>query len=285
MKRFIVNIVVICSLAFLFEGLLIGIVWYVKRSASYKLPKEKTILIVGDSSCEVGINPEYFPDAENVASSGTATLFTYVKIRKFVEENPQIDKIIMSCQPYTFIAVTWQSTAFSVMIPTYISLIKKAEIANIWDNKYFYIGLLKTPFQSSGLMSKIICKKIQGGSTSYRDLRIGGFIPVNGSYITEVEKQILSFDQNKIVWLHQLYFDKIIQYLNDKGIELVLLNTPKYLNITGFNQYIEREYPDIRYLDYSACQWDRSFFRDADHLNVLGARKFTILLRNDILHE
>lgn len=283
MKKLIINTVVIFSLALLLEGVLIGVVCHVERSVSYKLPKEKTILVAGDSSCECAINPEYFSSAANVASSGTATFFTYMKICKFVEENPQIDKVIISCQPNTFISKSWVSIAFTIKIPAYISLLGKNEIADVWDNKYFYIGLLKTPFQESDVILKIINKKLLGLDTSYQELNIGRFRALNGSIITEdQQKKTLLFNRNDIIKLHQLYFDKIIRYLNDKEIEIVLLNTPKYVDIVGFDQFMQEEYPNIRYLDYSACQWDKKFYKDVDHLNVLGAKKFAGLLKDTL---
>lgn len=286
MKKLIINTVIIFSLALLLEGLLIGIVCHVERSVSYKLPKEKTILVAGDSSCECAINPEYFSSAVNVASSGTATLFTYMKIRKFVEENPQIDKVVISCQPNTFISKSWLSIAFTIKIPAYISLLEKNEVADVLDNKYFYIGLLKTPFQEFGATLRIIYKKLQGLDTSYQELNIGRFRALNGSIITEnQQKKTLLFDRNDIIRLHQLYFDKIIQYLNDKEVEVILLNTPKYVDIIGFDEFMQEEYPGIRYLNYSACQWDKKFFKDVDHLNVLGAKKFTALLKESLLLE
>ena len=121
----------------------------------------------------------------------------------------------------------------------------------------------------------------------YLNITTSDFIrALNGSIITEnQQKKTLLFDRNDIIRLHQLYFDKIIQYLNDKEVEVILLNTPKYVDIIGFDEFMQEEYPGIRYLNYSACQWDKKFFKDVDHLNVVGAKKFTGLLKESLLLE
>jgi hypothetical protein len=99
---------------------------------------------------------------------------------------------------------------------------------------------------------------------------------------------------------NQKILSDILDYCLARELQPVLISTP----ITGifnaifeertpdfletfyrFSREISEKYPNVPYLDYShdkRFENDISLFRDSDHLNIYGAKKFTLIVIEDI---
>jgi hypothetical protein len=99
---------------------------------------------------------------------------------------------------------------------------------------------------------------------------------------------------------NQKILSDIIDYCLARELQPVLISTP----ITGilnaifeektpdffetfyrFSRELSEKYPNVPYLDYShdkRFENDSSLFRDGDHLNIYGAKKFTLIVIEDI---
>lgn len=87
--------------------------------------------------------------------------------------------------------------------------------------------------------------------------------------------------------------ERLIELAHANGVEPVLITTPKYRDylaaeppeLKDFNRRVTAgliEKYSVRYLDYSACDWDESHYFDADHLSRKGRERLTAMIKADL---
>ena len=66
------------------------------ENENMRLKAGVTTLIVGDSHAETTFDDSIIPNSRNTAFHAEHYLFTYFKLIKLVESNPQVDRVILS---------------------------------------------------------------------------------------------------------------------------------------------------------------------------------------------
>jgi hypothetical protein len=153
---------------------LLAIVYFIISSASFKIDKGRNILIVGDSHTEQAIDDTIFSRSINISDSGTAYLYSYIKLRKFFDVNSHIETVIVSFHGESIKKSRdeWILDDKYILghIPNYISLLRAEEIP-VFPNKFIlYSAIIKTPIKQIRAILKFAIKR----SLSYKDLYIGG---------------------------------------------------------------------------------------------------------------
>ena len=67
---------------------------YMIEKSAYKLPKGKTVLVLGDSHLKSGLNPKVATSCANICIGGEPYFLTHDKL-KFLKERNQLDTVII----------------------------------------------------------------------------------------------------------------------------------------------------------------------------------------------
>ncbi|MEO6151384.1 MAG: hypothetical protein ABIN95_13560, partial [Mucilaginibacter sp.] len=96
LNKFVRQLLLFSGLFLLANAMLIAGVCILSNNISFKLPAQKHVLILGDSHTALGINDKYIPQAINMSSEGEGYLYAYLKLKKFLADNEQLDTVLLS---------------------------------------------------------------------------------------------------------------------------------------------------------------------------------------------
>lgn len=277
MKKFIYNIII---LLFIFIILVLIPVFILKTTSnkSYlKQSKDNTILILGDSRTEAALDDSIVKKSKNFSNSGDHIFFNYIKLKKLVEQNEQINKVVLSFSPGdldspSFYMVTKMKGRFI----TYFDLIDFIDYKDIIV--YNFEGFIRGITGISRLFIK-----------SYE---IGGFIklPIDPKYLdADIRNKTFIYKTHRDK-LAIKYFNIIIDFCKINNIELIVINTPLHKSLS--KRQIERKLDyknfinnysddDFKYLDFEFFKLDDKYFFDTYHLNQKGAEIFSIYFNDN----
>jgi hypothetical protein len=272
--------------------IVVGGAIFISTKASFKLPKDKNILIIGDSYTEWAIDDSIFPRSINVSQGGTAYLYTYCKLKKFLSGNSHIDTVLLSFHylPFTKeVEDKWmfQGEFIASKIPKYFNLMGKDEFLICFNNETFIKSVLQIPI----INVRAILKFLRAGSISYTDLYIGGYHRDDRYKLQEDinrHTKVLKSQQSEILSEHQRdYLLKIVELCKTKQVELILINTPtynaqKYESTDKLNDFYDTYLKGTKYRDYSGYSLPDSCYYDIGHLNYKGAEIFSSHLRDSL---
>jgi len=284
MKKFLIQFALYALLFLVLNVILYGISYYILNKALFKLPESKTVLVIGDSTTECAVNDTIFSASENVSQSGTAYIYSYVKLNRFLEENKHIKLVLLSIHAGTLMADDWVygATSLNEKAPQYVYLFGKDEYCTLGKKSAFYSGMLKMPLTEINTITKSILRNI----ITYKDLRIGKYRKLEGTHLNNQTGNVHSavFEENKLSTPQVVYLKKIIDLCKEKNVEVVLITTPMYGAKPNdrLNRYLNKNFQDITYLDYSAKNFPDEYYFDVDHLNYKGAEIFSKEIMMDI---
>ncbi len=285
MKKFIRNIssVILLLTSVILSMYIVDI--YQTKSVSWKLPESTNVLFMGASHISFGINPEYYPNSINIAKVSERYLYTYLKLKNIINDNPQIDTLYLEFAPND----TWAGT----------------------DNKYFKEGELNEfffkfhPFFTYREFlhffkhAKIFITNLKLYLPSFeqrgRQLSdFGNYIEYNKIYdaenrLTRSAIQSIYFSNNYFTTneINSKYLDLIIDICDNNNIKIIFLYMPvchieDYYDIDAHYTFYNDKYSHIKFLDYSNIQLPDSLRADDQHLNPAGAEVFTRRLFEDM---
>lgn len=96
MKKFIFNGVTFSLASISAITLLVLITGYLARANfDFKIPPERNVLVLGNSHPECAIDDSISNNMFNLAQSGSGYFYDYLKAKKVLKNNPQIDTLIL----------------------------------------------------------------------------------------------------------------------------------------------------------------------------------------------
>jgi len=249
------------------------------------------VLIFGSSRANHGYVPEIFEDSlhysfYNTGRDGNYILYNYAILKAISGRyNPKL--IIMDIRPDDIGYSATEYERLSLLLPYYKT---HPEIRNIID--------YKGPFEKIKVVSAIypynsLILQILIGNLNYNKERVSdnkGYVPI--LKVMEKEKidtfqiSLLTVDENKINALKD-----IISTSKQKNIDLVFVYSPARTFIK--DNFYETILSDLcsengtNYIDMSNHPVfinNHLYFADKDHLNNDGAKVFSTMLVNKILH-
>lgn len=278
----------------LFIICIIAIVHKIKIS-SIKIEKSVNTLILGDSHTQTGIDDSVLKNALNISQPSEHFLYSYNVLRLLIDNNPQINKVILGvsfhsfCRSYDQYIQDDDKTKF--MYPRYYSIL---DIDSVKD-------LGKIPVkQFKGILNRVF-EDIVHSSTIHDYSFIGGFYKSDRSNLSQ---QTISsaiqrhyYTESGSIQKHSTiqvdYLKKIIQLCKTKKIKLILVNTPINKNyLRMIPKEIVQDYhftmgqfdKEVVFLDYHSIDFTDDCYGDGDHLNSIGAQKFTLIM-NEIITQ
>jgi hypothetical protein len=265
---------------------------FIKSKASFKLPQDKNILILGDSHTEFAIDDNILPRSINVSQGATAYLYTYCELKKFLDENSHIDTLLLSFH-YNILTKgaedlwLFKDEFITNKIPKYFTLMGKDEFLIYLNNEAFIKSTLQIPI----INVRAILRFFRVGSISYTDLYIGEKGRLDRNKLQEDinrRNKVSKSQQSEILSEHQRnYLLKIVELCKTKQVELILINTPiydaqKYGSTDKLNNFYDTYLKGTKYWDYSGYPLPDSYYGDIEHLNYKGAEIFSSYLRDSL---
>lgn len=228
-------------------------------------------LILGNSHCMSGVNPLYLTNsAFNFANSSQDLERDYFVLTKYENMYNNLKCVILS---------------FS-----YCTLQDRMDNTDKSRLKYYgiYMGYEKYKY-SVEITSSITYEKIKDylkeGTSQYSPL---------GFRVNKFSKDNLEVSGIKAAKRHTLnnrkdlddnlkYLHKIIQFCEDKQIQLILVTTPTW---HSYYEHLDKNHENVFYFNFlKDDRFNDNDFKDGDHLSEEGAEKFTKILKDSIRHK
>lgn len=285
MKKFTIKIITFCIPALLF--FILTLIFYhiskLKVDSKLKEFSEYEFLLMGDSQIQ-RLNGELMSKrTKNIASSGEHYYFTYNKLLTLVKnKNHKIDKVILGVSLHNFAPV--YNRLFNIDFSEGKSSLKRyIYFIPLFDNSSFissFDGLYRSVF-----------------SSIYSTPDWGGF---KGSTNSNPNKEIInatfnmhfSIKQNeeKFSYSQRTYLYKVDSLCTHNNIDLILVSTPYH---SRYKEKIDTEYFEFfseslrklnhrTHLNFIADKISPDFMSDANHLNKLGAEKYSEIIKKEI---
>lgn len=284
MKLFLKNLVVFSTVLLCYFGFsFIANKFFLSQEKVINKPY--SILINGDSHTGVGINPQKFKSAINIAQGGDNMIMSYWKL-KFLLNESRFDTLIFSFSynniskvqesKFNNSSMTPEIMKRSILIQDFASL----ERLNLDINyKTYYKAYFRQLFLYPNLNQYTF---------------VGEFSPSDYSnLLPSSDYRIKShfYENNKLVDKSKImtnYMDSIIYLCRKKEVFPVIISPPLHKSYSdNVPMVIKKAYAEekdriinknVLFLDFSKESFSNHLFYDCDHLNIKGANKFTDLL-------
>lgn len=256
----------------------------IAKFASFDIPREKTILILGDSETETALNDTLIKHSINLSQGADAMFYSYMKLKKIYENNPQIETVILGFSPDTYCsALFYDVPVMKARFTNYFYILQYKDFKDIL--LYSFEGFAR----GISVLGKYFLKTPHILQTkNIREVIIGGFQPrpidstilaksiIKGEYAMENIPDPLSVK----------YFDKIVRYCNEFKIKLIVINTPVHKVLIEKRAETKKSYLNflnarkdrLTLWDCENFQVPDSLFYDVNHFNYKGANLFSIYL-------
>ena len=269
MKYFIFSISLF--LAILFSA--VSIVWFSVTRADFKIPTEKTKLVLGASGVECALNDSLIHSIFNLSESGDNYLCSFVKLKKIKSENPHINTLILGFSSLSLSSRLdkWYDIDYGDKIGT-LGFVDFRELSSF----YGVFGVIEKLLSPRGFRTALNYL-IKDAVIQYQ---IGGYLFLVRDKLEEslLRRKSGSPSSWKFSTLQIKYLQKIIEYCHTNGIQVILFNAPVYINSESSRsrqlEYV-RKIKGISFWDYSDFRLPDSCYGDIRHLNYRGARIFS----------
>lgn len=287
MKIFLLKISLFFALCALAFGGAYGIRAVRLRTISFEIPKDKTVVFIGDSHIEIGVNPELIPCAYNFAKSGDPYFDQYCRLKRLLDDNPQISCVFVSATPHS-VARYGDARIFSDW--TLQNVVSFAFPIYGEDERAIYfshVGALKKLAKFTFLAPRALL----GNALRPREKLLAKL----GAYCVSSRKNLdrsvaverglsqgkrLHGDDSAGNALQLEYLRKIIDLAREHGARVLLLNPPLYrsrefFDVEFFNETIAENFSDVEFWDYADFPVPDDCRQDINHLNCWGAEIFS----------
>ncbi len=259
----------------------------------FKLPENVTNVIFGHSHVECGYNTKFIKNTVNLGSSGEAYIYTYFKAKKVIENNPQLKKVFIEFTNNQIDSEmnnwTWDDIHLQYQLKKYLFLIDYNDLVFLYkkNSNGFQTAFSKTLFNNLGKL--VVNRSIDNGD-------LGGYKEKENKKNNDESddgnntniKKTYNSKQPKISKWNIFYLKKLIRFCEGKKIEVILVRTPMskdYSVIKSEGEYkniLSNEFKNIKYLDFKNYQLSDSDFLDKEHLNTIGAKKYSVFFNDTI---
>lgn len=259
---------------------------------SFVLPDTVDKLVLGHSHPECALNDSLVPGLANFSNSGEAYFYAYYKLKKILDQNKNIKTVFIELSNNQITKRAdewiWKSNYIESRYPKYVSYMDTEGHLLLWNkNPKSHFSVCNTLLSSN-------TKVFKTGAYNYAH-QVGGFLHLNKNKIDsflllpqKIEEEKL-FDQKSIYNLR--YLDKIIEYCKSKKVTPVLIRCPvhpKFAEFKNEKQYrsiLDKRYKNVAFLDFVKFRLPNKEFADMEHLNYIGARRFSVFFDSIIKDE
>ena len=259
---------------------------YAKYTFDFTLNQSNNILVLGNSHPECAINDSIVPRTKNLAQSGAAYFYDYLKLKTIVQHNKQIDTVVIG---YTY----------DILQKDMDSWFANEQKINTQIRYYFflfnfddYLSLVSAnPVATLKSTPQTIFHNIRMKSKGFSYL--GGYKALHERKLAKAKELLQPIDIKKIneYSKYQIkYLLKIYEFCESQNISLILLNTPIHHLLEeahnplkkGYYDFAEKNLPNATIMNNANFQLPDSAYRDLSHLNSSGATIYSNELKRQL---
>jgi len=290
MKQFLKNTLLFSVILLLITGCLVAwSVYLMNRKDNFKLKPATENVFFGYSHVQYTINDTMIPKSRNLGDAGEAYLYTYTKAAKIIPANPAIKQAFIEFSNRHVNAymdtIMWGNYYMKPRIPKFIACMNMDEIRLLFKHNPSGLldGLSAYPRQSLVALAR------HNNDVMYK-MEWGGYKPLNKQLSPEqlatVQKQGTendaldqSISPDNINYLH-----KLINLCQAHNIRVWLFRAPAHPlsgyrnNEATFRKVLQREFPDLPFLDFIDFSFPVEEYYDLGHINSRGAYRFSRFL-------
>jgi hypothetical protein len=273
-----------------------------ENSNYYKLSNTTNYIVLGDSEPECSFNDSLINNLINLSNSGESYFYTYLKARKIIPNNKQIQAVFIGFSNNSISmsadSTIWNDLYLPIRLPTYFPLMDYDHIRLLRKkNKDFLNFVPKSILRNIFRNYKYLLCKEKGFK---KDDRFGSYL-----YLSRNKTDSIVLDASQkgepgktpyhLSHLSIKYLSKLINFCGEHKIKTFIIRSPVHeisndsLNKQFFQELLPAEYSNIEFLDFSKFPLSNSEFGDLEHINHKGAYKFSMwfdrLLKNGILDK
>jgi len=260
------------------------------------------VLILGSSHNQNAINPEFLSKkTSNLAFGGQPVSIDYYLLDKYIDKMPHLNTVFLELSPHSF---------YRDLIPSAYNGHIYSILYNISYNteavSYKNYSLVLSDYEYFSSIFNSYCKTYKHNSVPI--INKFGFtkIDIDGRFSSlkydtaKINKTFVMghrFTDISLLNSNKLFLRNSIIRCQRKGIKVILITPPLYTTymnqipsdakkeVASFTHEIVTEF-GIKYFDYSC---DKRFniydFKNDDHLNSNGAKKFCKIINDEILNN
>ncbi|MCD2259803.1 hypothetical protein [Psychroserpens luteolus] len=260
----------------------------VNKNASFKIDKVSSSIVLGHSHAECAYNDDYIKNTSNYAQSGESYLYTFIKARQLIKDNPTIEHIYVE---FTNDQIKlnkndwiWGDNYLSDKYPKYAPFMTlKEQRLLLTHNFRGYMNVVSVATNKNLL-------KLINNKNDHTKI-IGGYKALDHQLdldkITESEIELAITTSKDSISVHNvLYLKKLIDYCKEKEKKITLIRSPLHRknndrkNEDTFQRIRLEYFKDVEFLDFIDFPLEDTDFADLEHLNSQGAIKFSAYIDN-----
>lgn len=257
------------------------------KSNDLKLPNTIKTLILGHSHSAYAYDDKYIKNTINLSEQGEAYIYTYFKLKKIIESNPQIKNVFIEftnnqIDKKDMNEWMWGDAQLQYRIKRYGLLLDKEAVFVLYKNN---------PTGFVNAFSKSLFDNLVRFFYSNKDIVIKGglgkFTPSVKNYKTNTKYKQKKASQAIAVY-NIIYLQKIVTYCKAKNIKVCLVRSPLHKNYQislteyKFKEILNTKFKNVKWLDNKDFPIPDSGFQDAEHLNSNGAKLYSQYFNNQI---
>lgn len=284
MRRFITNILAFGLVLLLFYGILLGRYCYKMRGYSFALPKEKTVLVIGDSQTQADVDDSIIENAANVSLAYDGYFTMFRRMQLYVDANPQIDTVFVAFSPHTLrVDKDEFYKSFGYVEATtkhYLPFLTWSDwMLLVSHDAADVVSALTTPLKYYWNPSQEHIKEmgrfeVADYSHLEQDIKSGA--------VRLTAEAFGGVDYGNKITLE--YLHRIVDFCKERNIKLIGLNTPvyhgaDYFDMKNYENLRRTQFSDIEVWDYMDIEIPDDCRRDVNHLNRKGATIFSEMLK------
>lgn len=287
MKKFTKRIVVFLMMLILFFGITITVIFVkINESHNFKINKNFDKLILGHSHPEGALNDSLIEGVKNVSSSGEFYFYTFLKLKKIVKENKQIKTVFLE---FTNNQIALDMEAWAVSEEYNLNnLPKYTPVMEFSDYKYIIHKDPNSFLKASTVIFKNNLNFVLKNKKNFiLHGRWGGFLPSKECFTDsllnsqQIQKKSTKTSE-KTTNVNLNFVIKMVKFCNENGIKIYLIRSPQHKEYLGrrnekqFQEIINNKFSDVLFFDFNDFSLSNYDYRDLEHLNYKGAKKFSL---------
>jgi hypothetical protein len=293
MKRFLIKFFLFFLFVFsvfFIVTLVIGRV--INKGNFFAIDKTKQNLIFGHSHAECSYNDSLINGFKNFAQSGESYFYTYIKLKKILENNKHIKTCFVEFTnnniEHTMDQWIWGDQHITNRYPMYAAFMTSSDIFLLTKHNPF--AIINT--QSAYLKSNFLFLKNKKIDYLYEN-NWGRYLYLDkiatDSFLTNQNRIFGEEDTIEISKMNLQYLRSIVNLCANSKVKLYFVRSPAHQNCRDsyneqlYKQIMGKEFSDVEFLDFKNFFLPNGNYADFEHLNNKGAKLYSIFFNKLIL--
>lgn len=272
----------------------------IDRGHYFIINPNATSIVLGHSHPECAFNDSLIDNCKNLAQSAESYFFTYNKLKKIIQNNPQVNTVFVEFTNNQLSKkmddLIWGDEYFSFMYPKYAAIMNTRDCRLLLSHNALAL-LHSLPVT----LKKNFLFLVKNKKDYINEMGWGGYWYLvkskTDSLINAIPNASIKQEQppEEMLTANVGYLQKIVQLCKQHAIKIYLVRSPMHSrntelsNEAAFKKVARTTFSDIDLLDFKDFPLSNSEFADPQHVNYKGAKLFSLffnsLIKDGLLNK